>query len=299
MLVDWCNVADSRLEEPFFDQSIHRLLQRNPRGARSTGVEALDELISTNTPAGFVFHMSRCGSTLVTQMLASVAHFAVFSEPAILETLLRGTYQRGGAPDEQKVELLRKIIQAFVASRADARGAFIKFTARAILDYPLIRLAYPDLPCVFVYREPVEVLVALAGNQGDRLPPGLSAAGLLNESQQTLEAMRPAEFWARVVANECAAAVEMCNCSQSLLINYRQLPEAVWATIADFFGATLSDADIGRMQLVPGRSAKDPGRHFADDSAAKRIAASEEIVALADRFVRPLYERLEAIRVAR
>jgi len=297
LLVDWCKLADDRLEEPFFDQTIHRILQRNPRASRSTPVETLGNVTSKNAPAGFIFHLSRCGSTLITQMLASVRQFVVFSEPAILETLLRGTYQRGEVSNEQKTWLLRNVIQAFVACKADERGTFVKFTARAILDYPLIAQAYPDVPCIFVYREPVEVLVSLAGNQGDRLPPGLSEAGLLNDDQQAIQAMHPTEFWARVVANQCAAAVEMCNCSQPLLVNYSQLPQAVWTDIVNIFGVALSVDDVKQMQETLRRSAKDPRKHFTDDRAAKR-AATDETRALVDHLLRPYYNRLESIRVA-
>lgn len=169
LLVDWCKLADCRLEELFFDQSIHRLLRHNPRAARTTPVEALGELASNHPPTGFIFHLSRCGSTLITQMLAAVPEFVVFSEPAIVETLRSGTYQRAAALNEQKTWLLKKVIQAFAGCKADGRGAFIKFTARAIFDYPLIKLAYPDVPCIFIHRDAVEVLVSLAGNQGDRL----------------------------------------------------------------------------------------------------------------------------------
>src|SRR5260370_16295914 len=74
LFVDWCNPTDCRLEEPFFDQSIHRILQHNPRASRSTPVEAFAERTSNNTerrPPGFIFHLSRSGSTLLTQLLPS------------------------------------------------------------------------------------------------------------------------------------------------------------------------------------------------------------------------------------
>ena len=110
--------------------------------------------------------------------------------------------------------------------------------------------------------------------------------------------MRPTEFWARVLANQCAAALEMYNCSQSLLVNYSQLPEAVWTDIVSFFGVVLSVGDVERMREKLGRSAKDPRKCFSDDRADKRAAATGETRALVDCFVRPYYDRLESIRVA-
>ncbi len=149
-----------------------------------------------------------------------------------------------------------------------------------------------------VYRDPLEVLVSLAANQGDQLPPGLSEASLLNDDPQIIEAMRPIEFWTRVVANQYSAAEEMYNCSQPLLVNYNQLPEAVWTNIVSFFGVALAAGEVERMRDAVVRSAKNPGRHFSNDKADKRAAATGEIRALVDHFLLPYYNRLESIRVA-
>lgn len=218
-------------------------------------------------PTGFIFHMSRCGSTLIAQMLAALQEVLVFSEPALLETLLRKGFLPVETAAEQKQWLLENLIQAFLNYQTGWQSALIKFSARATLDYPLINQLYPATPGVFVYREPVEVLVALIGPQTEKLPPNLDKAGLLNNDSQTIRRMRPAEFWARVVAKQCAAAVEMCAASQPLLINYSQLPEIVWTDLANFFGIPLSSEDIERMRAVSTRNAKEPHQPFTEDSA--------------------------------
>ncbi|QBB69960.1 hypothetical protein ELE36_06055 [Pseudolysobacter antarcticus] len=297
LLIDWCNVADGQLEDAYFDQTIHRLLHDDARTLRTTSINVLSG--STNsTPAGFIFHISRCGSTLITRMLASVQRFTVFSEPAILETVLRGSYRQNAASNKQTVALLKNIIDAFVNHRADGRATFIKFTARAISDYALVMKAYPQVPCLFVYRDPIEVLVSLIGTQGERLPPGLSEAGLMSGDPQEIGAMTAAEFWARVVAGQCAAALEMCSCSQPLLVNYSELPAAIWTHVANALGIEFSGADIQCMQGAITHNAKDPRKRFADDRAAKHAAATPPIRALTERWVTPHYDRLESIRVA-
>lgn len=301
LVVDWCNIAEDRLKDPFFDQTIHRLLRFTSDRSRSTLFETLANINSkkiARRPTGFIFHISRCGSTLIAQMLASLRQVVVFSEPAILETLLRNAYSSVSTSNEQKQWLFENIIQAFLGYKADWQDAFIKFSARAILDYPLITQAYPSLPCIFVYREPVEVLVSLIGTQADQLPPGLDKASLLNDDSQTISRMRPAEFWARVLANQCAAALEMCGGSQSLLVNYSQLPEIVWTDIVNFFGIVLSVEDVEHMREKLTRSAKAPRKLFSDDRANKHDAATREIHEFVDRFVQPYYHRLETIRMA-
>jgi hypothetical protein len=229
-------------------------------------------------------------------MLSSAPELAVFSEPAILDAVLRGEFRSGAVSDEEAVDLLRVLIGAFIGHGAGKRGTVIKFTARAILDYPLIVRAYPDVPCVLAYRDPIEVLVSLAGGRSNRLPPGLAEARLLRGEPQATTVRRPAEFWARVLAGQLAAAVEMCECARPLLVEYGQLPQVVWTDIARFFGVALCAADKERMRQVSARNAKDAGSVFSDDRPAKRAAATEEMLALAGQLLRPYYDRLETMR---
>lgn len=301
LVVDWCNSADGQLNDPFFDQTIQRLLRYTPYASQSTLFETLANINSKKTfsrPTGFIFHMSRCGSTLIAQMLASLQQFVVFSEPAILEALLRNTYSPTTVSNEQKQWLLKNVIQAFLGYKTAQQDAFVKFSARAILDYQLITRTYPSVPGIFIYREPIEVMVSLIGTQADRLPPGLDKASLLNDDKQAISVMRPPEFWARVIANQCAAAIEMYSCSQLLFVNYNQLPERVWTDIVNFFGVTLFAGDIEQMQKVLARSSKEPRKSFFHDSASKREVATREIYECVDRFVRPYYDQLETIRMA-
>lgn len=298
VLVDWCRIRGNRLEEPFFDQSIHRILHED-HATRSTHFVTLSNLPVSRAPSGFMFHVSRCGSTLIAQMLASIERAAVFSEPAILEAVLRGAFANREAADEQKITLLKYVIGAFVASDPERSTTIVKFSARAVRDHALITRAYPGVPCLFVYRDPVEVLVSLAASMRDRLPPGLGQAGLLEGDVQSIQSLRPAEFWGRVVASQCDAALTLCARLQPLLVNYRELPQSVWTDIAAFFGIALSSTDTARMRDVSAHGAKNPSQPFVGDGAAKQAAASDEIRASADRYIRPYYERLEQLRSRR
>src|SRR5688572_7060783 len=92
--VDWVHLGDARFTEPFFEQTIRRCL-RHPADAlfrHQTPLTALSELYRQRpglTPAGFVFHWSRCGSTLVAQMLAALEQSTVISEAGPLDAVLR------------------------------------------------------------------------------------------------------------------------------------------------------------------------------------------------------------------
>src|SRR5688500_14155098 len=75
--VDWCFLGKERLTEPFFDDSIVKRFRQpfNLLFRHQTPFEFLGELAEFSKglkPTGFIFHLSRCGSTLVSQMFAAL-----------------------------------------------------------------------------------------------------------------------------------------------------------------------------------------------------------------------------------
>src|SRR5580658_10714552 len=73
----WCFFDGIRPTDPFFQQTVNHALGDPARMLflRETPVGLLAELAREHpgiAPNGFIFHLSRCGSTLVTRMLASL-----------------------------------------------------------------------------------------------------------------------------------------------------------------------------------------------------------------------------------
>src|SRR5258708_37436366 len=74
--IDWCLAGGERFLEPFFGDTLRRLVARpfNKVFRRRTSIEALEVWADRRpglVPSGFIFHMSRCGSTLAAQMVAA------------------------------------------------------------------------------------------------------------------------------------------------------------------------------------------------------------------------------------
>lgn len=266
-LIDWCAAPDRTLREPFFDQTIGRLIREEGAETRTTPAAALAESRPGDGGrfGGLIFHGSRCGSTLVAQMLAAVPRFTVISEPLMLNA----------APD-----LRDDMLAAMLRWATDGgRTAFVKFSARAIVDpRPL-----PAGPALFLYRDPLEVVVACAG-AGDRLPPGVG--GLLDGP---VEGMRPAEFWSRVVGRQYAAAAAREGLT---FVNYERLLGDAAVSVRDALDLDLSAAELQAMRGVTSRHAKAPSKPFADDRDAKRAAATREIRKAVLRWAREPYEQL-------
>ena len=102
-VVDWADLSEERFVEPFFDQTVARWAS-GPRARPlvRTGLEALVALDNEPSlePAGMIFHLSRCGSTLVSRLLGTLPGAVVLAEPSPLNALLGlnpGRVERGHA----------------------------------------------------------------------------------------------------------------------------------------------------------------------------------------------------------
>jgi len=150
--VDWCWMGDARFIEPFFDLTIEKRMRLpfNLAFRHRTPVETLKEVDRGLDPTGFIFHMSRCGSTLVSQMLAAVGSNIVISEAPPIDNVIRSAVGR-----DKRIEMLRDLVGAYARPRNGERHFFIKFDSWSTLDLDLVEEAFPNVPWVFLYREPV------------------------------------------------------------------------------------------------------------------------------------------------
>ncbi len=301
--VDWCYMHKDRFVHPFFDITIqHRM--HDPFSLLFQYQTPADELAELNIirpglePTGFVFHMSRCGSTLISQMLASLPQNIVISEASPIDTLLRANTVDSLINDETRIGWLRGIIGALGGKRsADEAHYFIKFDSWHTLYLDLIHRAFPDVPWIFLYREPVEVIVSHMRQSGAQMVPG--ALGHLLPGLDVFEsAQMPREqYCGLVVERICESVLTQLDKAphKALLVNYDQLPAAVTTSVLDHFGAVYSDQDIEKINLAAKFDAKNPRSQFVSDSEGKRSEANEA-VRRAGEALAPVYEKLESSR---
>ena len=105
-------------------------------------------------------------------------------------------------------------------------------------------------------------------------------------------------YGARVLAAIGDAVSRHFDPSHCKLINYTELPQCVRSSLVPFFGAEFSSEDFALMEAAAARDAKAPAQAFVADREKKRILISEELECLVNAVVVPVYERLEALRLA-
>ena len=82
------------------------------------------------------------------------------------------------------------------------------------------------------------------------------------------------------------------------MINYRELPDAIWTKILPHFGVTYDERERDIMRTAARYDAKAPSFEFSSDSEAKQRDATELIRTAAERHLGGIYRRLEALRSA-
>ncbi len=161
--VDWADLTGERFVDPFFDETVARWLSGpDARPLVRTGLEALVALDNEPSlePAGMIFHLSRCGSTLVSRMLRAVPGVVVLAEPAPLNALLRLDPDR--VDQATLVRLVRLLVRALGRRRhGDERQLVLKCTSWNIRRREILAAAFPEVPWVWVQRDPVRVLASL------------------------------------------------------------------------------------------------------------------------------------------
>jgi hypothetical protein len=302
LYLQWAHFGQRQLREPFFEGDVQRCLFKpfNRLFRYFTPIERLPEWLDVHRPVpprGFIFHMSRCGSTLVSQMLAAVPHNIVISEASPIDTVVQANHVRCDLTEDQHALWLSWVVGALSCPRrGEERHVFVKLDSWHTLALPLFRRAFPWVPWIFLYRDPVEVLVSQLRMPGAQMVPGMLGPQLAG-IEPSLGLRQPHEYYARVLARICEPVLRhLGDGGGGLLVDYRQLPSALWTTILPHFGLACSGPDEAAMAKVARYDAKTPSFEFAEDGDAKQQAATQPILVAAERWLGDIYRRLDAVR---
>jgi hypothetical protein len=299
-VVDWCRTDGIDFADPFFDQSVLTALRDPFRLLFRRTTSMLDLATSAPVglePSGFIFHLSRCGSTLVSQLLAALPSVLVMSEPGPVDAAMRTAPGAPRLDDTLRAGVLQGMVAALgQPGSSDHRHYVVKLDAWALLWLPLIRAAFPATPWALVYRDPLEILVSQSRQIGYHMIPstltpdelGIDASAVTSET--TLQ-----QYGAAVLGRLLECAVAGMDDGPALLVDYRELPDAITTRVAPWFGIEIDDSETDRLMALAGRDAKNEAIPFEPDTAAKRGAATPAQWDLA-KGLAPLYDRILARR---
>jgi hypothetical protein len=284
------DIPRAELRDPFMQQTVERSAVADE--LIEVPESQLMALPPTGAPAGIVFHVGRCGSTLVSQLLKQLPGVTVYSEPLSCNDLLVPPQRE---PRARRVAALRVLGDLF--ARHAGGPWVIKCSSWNTLYGELLCEAFPATPWVLCVRDPLEVAVSLAHDRPGWLAAG-SAAERLFAAEVGAAGEAPAfePLVARLLAGFVAAASRL-DARRGLVVDYPQLPAQAWERIVPHFGLPADARALARMAAVASKSAKAPLGHdvaFTPDSARKRAAATPALAQAIDAIARPAWAALAA-----
>jgi hypothetical protein len=303
LAIDWVHFGDAPLHDPFFEDSLRRA-KRRPINALlkvCTPLGILGKLGPADTamaPDGLIFHMSRCGSTLVSQMLAAMADGIMVSEAPPLDAIVQMTHSHPEAPLEQRVALLRGMAAALGRDRfGNRRHYVIKTDSWHSLALPLFRAAFPDTPWIFLFRDPTEVMVSQMRIRGSQTVPGTELDPVFAIPDP--HSLSTEDYIAYVLNRVTRAAVDHAEIGGGLFVDYAGLPDAVERRILPHFGIAPDADTLAAIRAAATWDAKTPSFAFEPDAEDKRRSAGDVVRAAVTAHLDGVHRELTALAARR
>ena len=275
--VEWLRRDQIKFTDPFFGQTVDRIRSKGGRRAVKI-VTDVDSLLKFSTqtkhtcPAAFIFHISRCGSTLLSQVLSQDSKNLVLSEPSIFNDISLAK----SLSVSMKLALFVAAIEAFKAAMLDGEGRIIIKFASSTEWLRHLQKIYPKSKFLIVYREPVAVIDSNLRGPPDRLLR-------LPKKDRRIKLIESLEYQMKVFAKSKGPS--------AALLNYKQIRASFLPELIQF----LNLKGLSKSTLVAMRSRFD----FYSKSNEKTLWREEKrAIAKVPREIIKIYRDLERVRRA-
>lgn len=298
-LSQWLHTFAESYSEPFFDDTILKCKRLNKAKSSLISVSNLsifNEWVSQLDiidPTAFIFHLSRCGSTLVSQLLAASAENIVLSEVPFFDSLLRLPYQDNNFNSVDVSGLLADAIKFYGQRRTGLEERlFIKTDCWHIFFFQQLRQLYPDVPFILMYRSPDEVFSSHKKSRGMQAVPGLIEPEIFGFDPAAIVHHDLDAYLSAVLESILGKYNEVIETDHlSLLINYKEGPIPIIRKIASFINMDINPQALSGMQERSLYHSKKPGEVFSEKNSINTPPSLENAM--------KLYYQLEKKRLER
>lgn len=263
--LEWEELGSDSLHEPFLLQSLNRL--RAERGGRRIVKTDLQALLESNkdglsiAPAGVIFHVSRCGSTLVTNYLKGATPALVLSEPDPFMDLLRpGTIlPLHLRPRVGLGELLNSLVVAFACCRSDRpERVVLKLSPLNNWAIRQARELWPNTSFAVLIRDPTDVVLSNCAKRA----PWLRGRGKLSREGRSFawvpaspHQMSDIEYCARAVGEFYDALASGLD-NKCIVVDYSDIDTFILKGVATWFKLPLLSGAEEHARLVLSKYSK-------------------------------------------
>ncbi|GEO10037.1 aspartyl/asparaginyl beta-hydroxylase domain-containing protein [Segetibacter aerophilus] len=297
VLLQWLYVGKQPFTDPFFDETISKCKQLPENLSRLKSVSHLSmatewaDTIEGVEPSAFIFHVSRCGSTLVSQMLSMKDENISLSEVPVFNEILQMPL-KNQADESLAKETLAGAIKLYGGKRTgNERRLFIKTDSWHLLYYRQLRALYPSTPFVILYRNPVEVLFSQQRKKGMHAVPGLVEPEIFDFDENERKKFDSENYIAFVLQRYLEAILEITQKDKNiLLVNYSEGIVEIMKKLAGITKMELTAADLEMFLKRSRYHSKDLKEIFTEQPRSGHLAAPNT------ESLTKLYEQIEQLR---
>lgn len=297
LLCNWIYLNNKAFTEPFFDETILACRQFKENTQLLKCVSTIDfikdaaDTIKNIAPSVFIFHVSRCGSTLASQLLALDKKSIVLSEVPFLDELIRWKFKDKN--NEDLFPYLKHAVALYGQKRSgEEKNLVIKTDSWHVLFYDELRKLFPSTPFILLYRNPAEVIRSHQKRRGIQAVPGLLQPTIFGFDAAEINQLSLDEYMAKVLEKYFEKFLSIISSDKnSLAINYNECAVSITKKIAAIAKIDLTEKDLEAIKARAGFHAKYPEQKFLEETPEEKIPPYLSKVT-------DLYKKLEREKIA-
>lgn len=292
---EWIYLADLKYADPFFDETIAKCRSKEYNSKRFRFASTVDNVIDWSGGLdaielkSLVFHVSRCGSTMLSQSLATSSENIMISEAPIIDEILRS--DNFGL--DKKTALLKAVIIFLGQKRfPEQKNLIIKLDAWHIFNANYLRSIFPEIPFGLLYRKPIEVLKSHQKMIGMHMVPNLLPPSVFGITAKEINDISFRQYGALVLEKYLEGFVGFYQADQNVtLLDYNGGMRNVIEKFVSFINVDYSADELEKMYERLNKHSKNESTVFEGDSF------KEEALEIDFTAVNKSYEKLGNILI--
>lgn len=225
--VCWLDMKGADLTSPFLSDTISKVRCRNGRTVIKSDVSLLyqcaKDLSNRCQLSGLLFHTSRCGSTLASQLISHTPSCICLSEPQFADQIIRTL--KGVVPPKEQISLLRAFIQMWLHYLSPGFSrCFIKLDCWLIHDFDFIADCFPQTQYYFLYRDLSQVIASQLKIRGAFLIPQLVPSAYFGLPEPGARFVEPSEYMLDVLAGIYQCGWHLSKHNKLKKLSYSNMP---------------------------------------------------------------------------
>jgi len=280
----WQHLGGISFTAPFFHETLGQIKKlpanKHPIAACSDVEFLVSEASKVDCvpPDAFIFHVSRCGSTLLSQILSIDPHNIVLSEVPLFDELLRLPYREATVGEDFAAGAFAAALRLMGRKRTGReQHLFVKTDCWHVFFYAAIRRLFPTTPILLLYRNPSEVLRSQQKIRGiqslrDTLEPAVTGIPM-----EAFEAYDMDGYFSKLLELILGSFADIARTdTNTVLLNYAEGPMGMLQKLEQATGIRFSEEEQRAMEKRSLFSAKRPSEHFTPEEDAPNPPVSLE-----------------------